>query len=89
MTKNGIYFGNLNSFTLTGQKGVINPLTHVKFCMLFCRLPIFFKINFFKISFRNIIRVSNRLDPDQTRHFVGLYLGPKCLQRLSADDTSW
>ena len=32
--------------------------------------------------------MSNILDPDQARHFVGLYLGPNCLQRLSADDTS-
>ena len=28
------------------------------------------------------------LDPDQARHFVGPDLGPNCLQRLSADDTS-
>ena len=37
-----------------------------KFDMLFCRLLIFFaKSRFLKISFRNIIRVSNSLDPDQ------------------------
>ena len=36
----------------------------------------------------NSIRASNRLDPDQARHFVGPDLGPICLQRLSADDTS-
>ena len=47
------------------------------------------KIDFFsKISFRNTIRVSNRLDPDQDRYSVSLYLGPKCLPRLSADKTS-
>ena len=34
----------------------------------------------------NAIRVSNDMDPDQDRHFVGLDLGPNCLQRLSADD---
>ena len=28
------------------------------------------------------------LDPDQARHSVGPDLGPNCLQRLSADDTS-
>ena len=39
-------------------------------------------------AFRNTIRVSNSLDPDQARHFVGPDLGPKCLQRLSADDKS-
>ena len=33
----------------------------------------------------NTIRVSNSLDPDQARHFVGPDLGPNCLQRLSAD----
>ena len=45
-------------------------------CMLifhdFFRLQIFFKVNFFKNSFRNIIRVSNSLDPDyqQTTKFA-------------------
>ena len=32
--------------------------------------------------------MSNSLDPDQARHFVGTDLGPNCLQSLSADDTS-
>ena len=31
--------------------------------------------------------VSNRMDPDQARHFVGPELGPNCLHRLSADET--
>ena len=31
--------------------------------------------------------MTNRLDPDQARHFVGPDLGPNCLQDLSADDT--
>ena len=48
----------------------------------------FLKIIFLKNSFRNAIRVSNSLDSDQGRHFVGPDLCPKCLQRLSADDTS-
>ena len=30
--------------------------------------------------------MSNSLDPDQARHYVGLDLGPNCLQRLSADN---
>ena len=34
------------------------------------------------------IRVSNSLDPDHARPFVGSDLGPNCLQRLSADDES-
>ena len=46
-----------------------------------------FKINFFsKFSFRNTIRVSKGLDPDQVLHFVSPDLGPNCLQKLSADD---
>ena len=32
--------------------------------------------------------MSNSLDPDQARRVVGPDLGPNCLQRLSADDTS-
>ena len=48
----------------------------------------FFKIKLFKNSFRNTIRVSNGLDPDQDRRYVGPELGPNCLQKLSADDES-
>ena len=47
-----------------------------------------FKINFLKNSFRNTIRVSNCLDPNQERLSVGSDLGPNCLQRLSADNKS-
>ena len=32
--------------------------------------------------------MSNSLDPDQARRYVGPGLGPDCLQRLPADDTS-
>ena len=39
-----------------------------KFFMLFCHLLIFFKSTFLKNSFRNTIRVSNNLVPDQARH---------------------
>ena len=53
----------------------------------FCRLPFSFKINLLKNSFRNTIRMSNSLDPDQARRFIGSDLGPNCLPRLSADDT--
>ena len=56
--------------------------------MLFCYLLIFSIANFSKKSLRNTIRVSNSLDPDQARHFVGPGLGPSCLQSLSTDDTS-
>ena len=59
------------------------------FYMLFCCLWIFFfKSTFSKTSFRNTIRLSNSLDPDQARHYVGPDLGPNCLQRLLADDKS-
>ena len=37
-------------------------------------------------SFRNTIRVSNSLDPDQDRHSVGPDLGPNCLQMLPTDN---
>ena len=39
-----------------------------------------------KNSFRNTIRVSNRLDSEQARHFVEPDLDQVCFQRLSADD---
>ena len=48
----------------------------------------FFSIFFFffsKNSFRNAIKVSNNLDPDQERNSVGPDLGPNCLQRLLTD----
>ena len=48
----------------------------------------FFKMIFPKNYFRITIRVSNSLDPDQARPFVGPNLGPACLQRLLADSTS-
>ena len=32
--------------------------------------------------------VPNSLDPDRARHYVRPYLGPGCLQKLSADNTS-
>ena len=36
------------------------------------------------LDFFNTICVSNSLDPDQARRFVGPDLGPNCFQRLSA-----
>ena len=53
--------------------------------MPFCKLLIFF---FSKSSFSKILSVSNSLDPNHARRFVGPDLGTNCLQRLSADDTS-
>ena len=66
-----------------------SPDLNLKSCMWgFCHLLIFSKSTFSKNSFRNTIIVSNSLDPDQARHFVGPDLDPYCLQRLSAEDTS-
>ena len=45
------------------------------------------KLTFLKNSFRNTIRVSNGLDPDQDRS-VGPDLGLNCLQMLSTDHKS-
>ena len=56
------------------------------FFMLFCRLLIFFKINFFEIFFQEYHQYVS-LDPGQARRSVGPDLGPNCLCRLS-DDTS-
>ena len=56
--------------------------------MLFFSSDFFSKATFSKNSFRNTIRVSNRLDPDQNQSSVSPDLGPNCLQRLSADDKS-
>ena len=39
----------------------------------------------FSFFFRNTIRVSNGLYPDQNRRSVGTKLGPNYLQMLSAD----
>ena len=33
---------------------------------------------FYSLDFFNTIQVSNSLDPDQARHFVGPDLGPNC-----------
>ena len=65
-----------SSFSLT-------PCMLGNFSCFCCHLSTFFKINFFKNSFRNIIRVSNALDSDQDQHSD---LGQNCLQWLSADD---
>ena len=48
----------------------------------------FSKLTFSKTAFRNTIRVSNGLDPNQNQHFVNPDLGPNCLQRLSANKAS-
>ena len=44
-------------------------------------------VDFYQNDFSGIPSVSNSLDPDQARHFVGPDLGPNCLQMLSVDST--
>ena len=43
---------------------------------------------FQKNAFRNIIRMSNGLEPDHDQQFVGPDLSPNGSQRLSTDDKS-
>ena len=45
----------------------------------------FFKINFLKKMFQKHVSISNSLDTDQDRQYVGPDMGSNCLQRLSAD----
>ena len=49
---------------------------------------VFLLMFFSKSTILKIPSVSNNLDPDQARQFVKPNLGPNCLQKLSADDTS-
>ena len=56
------------------------------FTYAFCQR--FFSRLTFKKSFRNTFGVTNNLDPDQARHFVGPDLDPNCLQRLSSEDSA-
>ena len=88
------FFGLLNTLTIDSTISCIDLLhwgildVVLTLCMLgnfskhFCCLLIFSKLFFEKKkSFRNTIRVSNSLDPDQARHIVGPDLYPNCLQR--------
>ena len=55
--------------------------------MLF-RRQLFFKINILKNSLKISIKMSNSIDPDQARRFVGPDLGQICLLRLSGYNIS-
>ena len=57
------------------------------FVYAFCHLLIFIKINFIQKFFQEYHQ-SVSLDPDQALQNVGPDLGPSCLHRLSADNTS-
>ena len=60
-----------------------------KFCIIFCHLMIFFKINSFNRKIQGYRQSVKQFGPDEgPTTFVGPDLGPKSLQRLSADDTS-
>ena len=56
--------------------------------MLFCRLLIFFQNQVLRKILSGIPSVLNSLESDQARQNVRPDLGPNCLQKLSADDTS-
>ena len=58
-------------------------MAHLTLCMLgnFSSTDFFQNLIFSKNSFRNIIKMSNALCPDQDRHFVGPDLSPNRLQR--------
>ena len=49
------------------------------FIMLLLLSANFFQNQLLKKSFKNNIRVSRRLDPDQDQHFAGPHLAPNCL----------
>ena len=75
-----------------GRHSLIDFITlylHVlgNFACFLASACLFFKFTFSNSSLRNTIRVSNSLDQDQARCFVGPELGPNCLQRYSADDS--
>ena len=62
-------------------------------CFLSSAVFFFSKSTFSKNSFRNVMKVSNSMDPDLARRFVGPDLGPNCLQSYqqttaAADDAS-
>ena len=68
------------------KKDYVCPSFVLTFCILFACWVIFLFF-FFKNNFRNAVRVSNGVDPDQDRHSVGPDLSPNW-QRLLADDKS-
>ena len=55
----------------------------VQFLMLLWSAADFYQLHYSKNYFRNIIRVSNSLNPDQDLQSVSPDLGPNCLQKLS------
>ena len=87
-----VYF--VQFWTTAGKRQIRCPILIVQFFACWVILHVLSPVDlsqnqlFKKKSFRNAIKVSGSLDPDQARHFVGPGLGPNRLQRLSAGDTS-
>ena len=59
-----------NSVNILPLNVTLCPLDNFA-CFVLPSADFVFKINFFDKFFQNTIRVSNSLDPDQARHFVG------------------
>ena len=84
-------FSNTNlSFDVTVRR-LVNYECFFFFLLFFCiaSAEFFFPQNhLIRKILPEIPFVSNSLDPDQAPPNVGTELGPSCLQRLSADNTS-
>ena len=86
---NAEFYGNLKLVGHVGTMLCLNFLpTAYFFTFLLLSSADFLNSTYSTNYFMNTIRVSNSLDPDQTRHFVGSDLVLNCLQRFTADDTS-
>ena len=79
------------SYCITMSRMIQNSIIHdsiVRYILGNCHLPMFpSSLSFPKISFRNTIRMSNSLDRDQARLYVGPDLGLNYLKRLTAVNT--
>ena len=75
-------------FKLPQQIEVYLTVSRFNFLHAFFSADFFFKIKFLEKKIKNIIRVSNSLDPDQAQENVGPDLGLNCSHSLSADHTS-
>ena len=69
-----------------------SPIISLTLCILrkfacFLSPADFFQNKLLRKFISGIQSESNSLDPYQARHFVGPDLGPKCLQKLSADNS--
>ena len=91
-----LFLSNVRILYITGKLVRCQSVENLRHGIAYCMLGIFLKKlpaadyvqndHFQKIP-SGTPSVSNSLDLDQARHFVGPDLAPNCLQRLSADDT--